>query len=335
MENVRFFGRNYFDETQNAWFFNFTCAGFEVLFEGTALYADLLATGSDSSIARPYLSVFLDEQENWQDAKVIALDKPSALYSLVENLPYGRHKLRVLKRSDIGCSAIGIQNIHIENGQLLPLLENNRRYRMEFIGDSITCGFGNVCPTSNGIFMTSEEDGYHTFASLTAEYFKAQYHIFAVSGWGIYASKYGKDFPSVYEQISPFHNTDPWDFEQFTPDVVVIHMGTNDDSWVENQEIRCKQFIIAYKNFLKRLRGYYPNADIICADHMLSKVSILNGRISQLISSLRAGGDMHYHFMDFRGTNDTDGVGAGHPSIVTHEKNAQTLIQFVSEITGW
>ena len=36
---------------------------------------------------------------------------------------------------------------------------------MEFIGDSITCGFGNEAPHRDSLFDTGEENGWDTWAA--------------------------------------------------------------------------------------------------------------------------------------------------------------------------
>jgi putative lipase involved disintegration of autophagic bodies len=48
-----------------------------------------------------------------------------------------------------------------------------------------------------------------------------------------------------------------WDFTNYQPDVVTVCLGQNDG--VQDSTIFCS----AYVNFLKRMRSYYPTAQII------------------------------------------------------------------------
>jgi hypothetical protein len=64
--------------------------------------------------------------------------------------------------------------------------------RIEFYGDSITCGYGNIAPTSWEDFSTSTEDGMQTYAFLTAEALDAECTVLAKSGIPVNQTVYGK-----------------------------------------------------------------------------------------------------------------------------------------------
>src|SRR5207247_2274360 len=52
-----------------------------------------------------------------------------------------------------------------------------------------------------------------------------------------------------------------WDHSSWIPDAVVINLGSNDFQ----QGDPGQPFVATYTAFVRRLRGYYPNALIICA----------------------------------------------------------------------
>ncbi len=55
-----------------------------------------------------------------------------------------------------------------------------------------------------------------------------------------------------------------WDFSKHQPDVVVVNLGTNDDSYCKNDSTRQEEYKTEYVEFIKEIRQNNPNAAIIC-----------------------------------------------------------------------
>ena len=108
--------------------------------------------------------------------------------------------------------------------------------RIEFIGNSITCGYGVESENPSDPFTYETENHFYTYAARTARALKAQHLVVARSGIGVYRN-YGaprsgsKDcMPAMYEQVLFTDSTELWDHTLYTPDVVCINLGTNDTS---------------------------------------------------------------------------------------------------------
>src|SRR4029077_970838 len=85
----------------------------------------------------------------------------------------------------------------------------------------------------------------------------------AYSGRGVYRNHGGTPdplLPVLFERRFADYATDPWDFS-YTPDLVVITLGTNDFSLGDPGS----GFVDAYDAFVQQVRAHYPSAPILLA----------------------------------------------------------------------
>lgn len=143
---------------------------------------------------------------------------------------------------------------------------------IEFIGNSITCGFGNdmEIPCGNGSKWYDQHNAYWSYAPRTARALNAKFMISAISGAGIYRN-WNSDGPTVPQQYeNAFLNTDStvkWNFSSFTPDIVTIALGTNDlsngDGKTARKPFDKEAFISTYESFIKTIYSHYPQAQLV------------------------------------------------------------------------
>ncbi len=55
-----------------------------------------------------------------------------------------------------------------------------------------------------------------------------------------------------------------WDFTRFQPDIVVICLGANDQTYTGNSEELKREYTDGYVEFLKQIRGHNPDAYLMC-----------------------------------------------------------------------
>lgn len=136
-------------------------------------------------------------------------------------------------------------------GVLAPRPEN-ADYYVEFIGDSITCGAGNLWDSSSktpsmSSMIPEYEDGTQAYAFLTAEALGADASILSCSGIGndqCWLPFYIADYYPAQSYCRS--KTVPYDFSNArVPDLVVINLGTNDEMRGSAES--------AYKNGVKDL----------------------------------------------------------------------------------
>ena len=167
--DISFFGRTLYDKQADATFFNWTGSGFEVLIEATKLEASFAAIDSVNLPAGalwPCISVFIDDRD--EPAYELYLNQSASRYTLFESNTPERHRIRVVKRSENEKGKVGISSIAVE-GAFLPLETGERRPKIEFIGDSITCGFGNEATTREGFFVPQEQNGLKSYCAIAAK----------------------------------------------------------------------------------------------------------------------------------------------------------------------
>ncbi|MCM1023862.1 MAG: GDSL-type esterase/lipase family protein [Prevotella sp.] len=313
-----------------------TCSGVEFAFRGTV--ADVTLTSNcKTSKARAAFYV------NGELVKETMLEKEEETFRVFESEKSENCIISVVKLSEAAYSNIGVKSIHVASEYgIIPTPARSRK--IEFIGDSITCGYGVDAADQYEAFATTNENGEKTYAALVGKHFKADYNVISWSGIGVYSSytessKPNQSFllPPIYGKTAPNElANDMWDFSQWQPDVVVINLGTNDNTWTRGIQERVDLFGDAYYKFIEQVREANPNAYIICSLGVMGSKLLPEIKEQVALYSSNTGDYRITAFeFDYRdGVND--GFGAGfHPSAVTHQKMADKLIPFISQLMGW
>jgi len=234
-------------------------------FDGTGV--DMMLTDFGTASEVNYYDVILDGGTP-TDLQVM----PGAqTYQLARNLAPGSHTVEIFKRiesapggaPDVGKGIFNGFRIP-EAGSVLPLAP--KPHRIEFIGDSITCGYGvDVCTTdpNNSHYTTAASNAYDAYGAVAARALDAEYMAVAYSGRGMYRNNSAapQTIPDLYLLTLPDEASGPlWNTARWTPDAVVVNLGTNDFYAAPTNDALYQN---TYVTFLQTLRGYYPNAQII------------------------------------------------------------------------
>lgn len=254
--------------------------------------------------------------------------------------------IKIVKLSESPMSTFSITDISAV-GTVSPAKDSDRL--IEFVGDSITCGYGVDDEDRNHHFSTKTEDVTKTYAYKTAEAFDADYSMVSFSGYGI-ISGYSDGARKVSEQTVPqFYeklgyswskNGDftpseiNWKFKR-QPDAVVINLGTNDASYCQGMADRREEFRKEYVNFLKTVRKNNPDAAIICALGIMGQD--LCGEVESAVREYsEATGDDNVYYLTLDNQQEADGIAADwHPTEATHKKASEKLAGKIKEIMGW
>ena len=160
-------------------------------------------------------------------ARILGLPLGEAEYYLAQNLKRGYHTVEVTKRTESQFNAVYFNSITY-TGRLEKASGKNRK--IEFIGDSITCGQGYEVRGQITNYQRSE-DGINNYTGQTARALNAEYNVVGLSGWGAFGGG-GSDqnrMGRVYEKASYRRKEAAnWNFDSWQPDLVVINLGTND-----------------------------------------------------------------------------------------------------------
>ncbi|MDE6599682.1 MAG: hypothetical protein K2K34_06355, partial [Oscillospiraceae bacterium] len=197
-----------------------TCSGVEFAFRGTK--ADVTLT-SNCKTSKARVAFYV----NGEYIKDTMLQNAEETFTLFESDEPQNCIISVVKLSEAAYSSVGVKNINVNSEYgIIPTPE--RKHKIEFIGDSITCGYGVDAADQYEAFATTNENGEKTYAAIVGKHFKADYNVVSWSGIGVYSSytessKPNQSFlmPPIYGKTAPNElSNDMWDFSKWQPDLV-------------------------------------------------------------------------------------------------------------------
>ncbi len=243
---------------------------------------------------------------------------------LAENLPAGNHTFEVYRQTEHRGAEVGISSI-VMNGSFNAKPADNRLY-IEFIGDSISTGFGALGTTSDSDGGSPKwQDATAAYPYLTAKALGADFSDVCYSGIG---AKYGWQDPNMlnfypYQRWQYDRNTQ-YNFNARQPDVVVIALGTNDISMEGEKGITVEQRLAGYQELLDMVRAKNPNSKIVWIYGMMKDDD--NARIPAIIEENGGAAEGLYSLELVTNT-----AGAGwHPSAAGQQKFADDLVAFLN-----
>ncbi len=252
-----------------------------------------------------------------------------SLLTLAENLKDTIHDVRITYAIEGYEKKPHFRNFII-NGKLLPA-EPKPELKMEFIGNSITCGYGIEDENPEHDFSYDTENHTLTYAYKTARALNADFNVVARSGIGMYRN-YGspkegdtKTMPLEYDYTILYNHDYEWDHSKFHPDIICINLGTNDTS-ENNYDIALYEQ--HYRDFLKHLRELHPKAKIVLlTGAMLQDQALTDVKAS--LDKLASEDELVYRF-DMSPQTGELGYGASwHPSARQADRMADELIPFL------
>ena len=261
--------------------------------------------------------------------KTVVFSPTDSLLVLADNLNDTVHNVRITYAIEGFEFHPRFRAFHI-NGDLLPSAPKPE-LKIEFIGNSITCGYGIEDDNPNNGFSYDTENHTMTYAHKAARALNADVNIVARSGIGIYRNYGGpkegdaKTMPLEYDYTQLYDYDNKWDHSQFHPDVICINLGTNDTS-EDNYDIALYEK--HYRDFLAHLRTLHPDAKIVLLTGAMLQGQAL-ADVKTVLDRLASEDDMIYRF-DMSPQTGELGYGADwHPSARQAEKMADELIPYL------
>ncbi|WP_167958906.1 SGNH/GDSL hydrolase family protein [Anaerosporobacter faecicola] len=310
----------------------------------TDLYKD---KEGKEDIYHGWLAIYVDDWSKPVNRVEVTQSKQQfTIYNSKEVKPV---TIRIMKYSEAAFSKIGFEGIYTDGEVLTPPKKKARK--LEFIGDSITCGYGVEGVAEKDIFTTAQENPTYAYAYQCAQLLNAQHHLVSWSGIGIITNYVDETvnepfedrwlMPALYEYTDgelerslEITNLEQWDFNRYTPDAIVINIGTNDASYTRGIEERQQYFAERYEKFVCSVREKNPNAYILCV------LGTMNQELCEIehqkIKRLQEEGDNKIQFLCLPSQNEQDGLGTDfHPSKITHTKVAHLIAEHLKETLNW
>ena len=256
-------------------------------------------------------------------------------FTLAEGLEQGEHRFEIYCQSQAKYGAYAVQSVTLD-GEIKAAPAENDLY-IEFVGDSITAGHGNIANGGTSDENTLYTDATRGWAYLTAKNLGADWSVIAQSGiaatdgvnWAKNPDASVKDWPSigdVYPKLRFYSDQNTgYDFTR-QPDVIVVGLGTN-DVWLESYDVYAGYDIKkGFKDTLAMLREYNPNAAIIWIYGMM-----IDGANDRILAAVNEMGGEEAGLYTLRLPQNRSG-GSGHPDLAVQETYAETVSGYIESL---
>ena len=187
------------DETQNPLPLFWNGSGIEVNVTGSELWIDL---DVDCSFHEPWIATelngaFMSRQMLLPGSYSICLFR-NMTFDVSKTMKFFRELQAMSEDDDCHVFVRGFRC----DGEFLPVKEF--KYKIEFIGDSITSGEGTYGAISDTDWLTMYMSSSENYATYTAKALDADYRLISQGGWGVYCgwdNDVRHNIPSCYEKI--------------------------------------------------------------------------------------------------------------------------------------
>lgn len=331
-------------------FLSYSASFIEFKFKGCKATARIMSNGyDDTDLFHGWVAVFVNGNDT--PSKHFPVKKGSEEFVLYESDEALETTIRIMKYSETVFGDIGIQSIEID-GEVIKLPPSKKKL-IEFVGDSITCGYGYYGVAEKDIFTTAHENPWDNYAGKLARDLDVDYQLISWSGNGVVSHYMDEpaDTPRVenffLQDLYPYADAEferkmgineytLWGFDR-KPELVVINLGTNDSSFARGDmeythadQRKSEMFAKEYKKLIQLIRDKNPDANILCILGVM--IQCLTSTIDKLVGELRESGETKVFFKEIPLQCEEDGYATdGHPSPATHDKMYRLLKDYIED----
>ena len=249
------------------------------------------------------------------------------VYPLASGLAAGNHDLVLARRTE---SFNGTTTFGGFSGATIVATPKPTRL-VEFIGDSITCGYGDLGAMATCGFSPATESEPDAWGRLAADALGVAHVSIAYSGIGMLRNSDGSTantMPLRYGRTIADDPNSVWGFS-YAPDAIVINLGTNDFATGDPGG----GYVSAYVAFIAMVKTKFPAVKIlITTSPMLDGTSRTQARAYLDQVAAQTGVTV----VEIAEQLASDGYGCDyHPNIVTQRKMADAIVVALRTATGW
>ena len=308
--------------------FSYSGVSIRTSFTGTSIAAIM-----DDDTGQNFYNIILDGKV--VDTFNVSIGKKT--YILAQGLANTTHEIEIFKRTELTFGKTQFFGFVIDEGATLSAA-TKRDVMIEYVGNSITCGYGNE-GVNGGKFGPTTENHYLTYAAITSRNFNARHLAVCRSGIGIFRNYDGPATGSndcmtnLYTRTFLFDENPKYSFND-QPDVVCIDLGTNDFSTTGGDSAR---YVNNYFRLIDTIQAKYSkHPDVICLlGPMLANPTLSNVRryMTFVADSANKKGKGNVYFFEMSAQT---GLGIDyHPNVNQHKKNALELTNYIHSLKGW
>lgn len=337
-------------------------SGIEVNVTGTELWIDIEV---DYEVFEPWIwttvnGAFMSRQMLLPGTYSICLFRGMSPET-VKNVRFFR-ELQAMAEDEACCLMIrGFRS----DGDFRPV--EPRRFRLEFIGDSITSGEGTYGAEGEMDWIPMYMSSSRNYVRMVSDALDAEYRLVSQGGWGVlcgWDNDPRHNMPSCYEKICGLATGEknkslgaakPYDFGSWVPDAVIVNLGTNDagafnqPAWRDplsgqvfeqrkgaggtyhpDDIARFKQAVV---DFLGMIRRNNPDSHIVWVYGMMGYDLTL--AIADAVNTYQEmTGDTNTAFLQLPNTTEETTGSREHAGEKSHARAAEVIVEYLRNIIG-
>jgi lysophospholipase L1-like esterase len=196
---------------------------------------------------------------------VVAVPEGKTARVEIKDLKPGRHELTLVKRCEAAAGTTGFRGIEVAAGaEAWAPAAAEARLKLEFFGDSITAGACNEDGATDQWEDRRTHNGARSYAAFVAAALGAEHRNIAVSGMGIVTGYVPMTAGQIWDRSYPNPSSARADLGAWTPDVVFVNFGENDDSITRGHGKPFPAgFTDGYFALVRAIRAAHPAAEIV------------------------------------------------------------------------
>jgi lysophospholipase L1-like esterase len=200
------------------------------------------------------------------------------------------HTVEVVKRNGSWQGVTTLDGIRLGSSSTLGAPPPLPERKLLFIGDSVTCGEGidnyPVCAADNH----RSANAYDAYGMVLGRRLDAQSELVCFGGRGVVRDWLGHrdvlNAPQFFNYSIPADNESQrakWIDDGWTPDAVVISLGTNDWNLQKTDPITEEEFVTKYVGLVRDVRKHYPRTLIVLTQGSIVSDSVLSQWVQETV----------------------------------------------------
>ncbi len=282
--------------------------------------------GGEQAAKKHYYLVVVDGVESRVAVESFAGAEARCTLPVATGLARGKHTFEIYRQTELNFGIASLVSVTMKG---VPTERPaDKKLYIEFLGDSITAGYGDLTVSSDTVYPQYPEksSGTDTYAFVAAKQLDADMYGIARSGLAFVNGLAGISIADYWNKIS-WARPGLGDYEATRQaDVVVINLGTNDDRENKNWKYSDEELTDYAVRVLNAVREDRPDAKIIWYYGMMGNG--MKTPIKQAIEKV-GGNDKGFYYLG--GTSGWDG-GGGHPSKAQHQAAGKVLADYITSI---
>ena len=295
---------------------DWTCSGIEFVLDSLGGNISF-AAGSDKPC---YFRAYINGEE-WKNGINPYYPVSGDSTITLKKVPAGKLTVRLIKVTGHTLARAQLYSMTYY-GTLSETAPADNDLYIEYVGDSISCGWG-VVGDHDGNY--NSQDGSLAYPYMLSQRLNADYSVTALSGQGlIYCGANMQNLYNGYLMSSPLRDSSvQYDFER-KADVVVINIGTNDYSKRGTNGIDAESFATAYKSFINVIREKNgANCKIVCLYNTMNDTFA-----KSIVAACYELGGISAGIYTF----EMDRAASGHPTIAENRDYTDALEEFMKDV---